>query len=183
MSDCFEGCLPLTLTRHHRVSALESVHEEALHTLGSKLGEVGAHLSDRSNAESVMQNIVGKFALLESKISSQSELKDRIAHLESKLPDTFDLHSRIVHLEGKAPAHSVLTDRLSRLESQLLRPDPEHDRMITRINSKLDTIESTQRAKLRGPAENDELRFFQDRVEKLTALRAKYAQEERELMG
>lgn len=140
----------LTLTPARRVTALESVHEEALQTLGGKLGEVGAYLADRSNAESAMHNIAGKVALLESKLAS----------------------------------HSVLAERMSRLESQLLAPDPDHDRIITRINAKLDTIEAARRPSSNLRAEgSDELRFFQDRVAKLTALRSKYASEEREMMG
>lgn len=180
----------------HSVAALESVHEDALQTLGDKLGEVEAHLMDKSNAEGLMTKIASKFTLLESRISSQSQLNDRVAHLESKLSNTSDLHSRLMHLESKAPNHSILSDRMSRLESQL-KPDPEHDRLITRINAKLDMIENTQRMKLNSAqtplpttttrlgasADTSEMRFMQDRIDKLTTLRARYAAEERELMG
>jgi hypothetical protein len=41
-------------------------------------------------------------------------------------------------------------------------------------------MENAQRP---APAENNELRFFQDRIDKLTAMRARYASEEKELMG
>ena len=148
---------------------------------------------DKSNAEGLMTKIASTFTLLESRISSQSQLNDRVAHLESKLSNTSDLHSRLMHLESKAPNHSILSDRMSRLESQL-KPDPEHDRLITRINAKLDTIENTQRMKLNSAlpttttrlgasADTSEMRFMQDRIDKLTTLRARYAAEERELMG
>ena len=149
---------------------------------------------DKSNAEGLMQKISSKFTLLESRISSQSQLHDRVVHLESKLSNATDLHSRLMHLESKLPNHTILSDRLSRLESQL-QPDPEQDRLITRINSKLDMIESSQRAKLSSSStrlgasasshqpDNNEIRFLQDRVDKLTALRARYAKEENELMG
>ena len=159
------------------MAALESVHEDALQTLGDKLGEVEAHLSDKTSDEGLMKTITSKFTLLESRL--QSQLNDRVSHIESKLPDASDLHSRLLHLESKTSSHSVLSDRMSRLEAQL-RPDPEHGRIITRINAKLDTMENAQRP---APAENNELRFFQDRIDKLTAMRARYASEEKELMG
>ena len=186
-----------SLTHTHRVSALESVHEDALNTLGAKLGEVEDHLINNHNAENLMGQIASKFTLLESRIQSQSNLGDRIAKLESKLSLHSDLHGRINHLESKLPTHSILSDRVSRVEAQL-RPDPEHDRLVSRINAKLDMIENTQRmklgsnagststrapaGKLRSSADNDEIRFIQDRVDKLTALRARYAKEEKELM-
>jgi predicted nuclease with TOPRIM domain len=129
-----------------------------------------------------MHQIASKFTLLESRLSSQTSLNDRIAKLESKLSSHSDLHTRLNHLESKH----------SRLESQL-QPDPEHDRLITRINAKLDMIESAQRMKLSkaeapkpthlGASADSEINFLQDRIERLTALRARYAKEEKELMG
>ena len=107
---------------------------------------------------------------------------------------------------------------MSRVESQL-RPDPEHDRLILRINSKLDMIENSQRMKIMGNAggdsysssypsvrlgasagggergggssssnnarssENGEsIHEIRDRIDRLTALRARYAKEEKDLM-
>ena len=134
------------------------------------------HLLDKSDAEGLMHQIASKFTLLESRLSSQTSLNDRIAKLESRLSSHPDLHSR-----------------LNRLESQL-KPDPEHDRLITRINAKLDLIESSQRMKLGkaeeaprisshlGASADGEIRLLQDRIERLTALRARYAKEERDLM-
>jgi hypothetical protein len=100
-----------------------------------------------------------------------------------------------------------VSDRIARLESQL-QPDPEHDRLITRINAKLDMLEQTQRSKqmmqlgsnasthLAASAEtrshnnnnlhssaDGEMNFLQDRIDRLTALRARYAREEKELLG
>ena len=133
-----------------------------------------------------MHQIASKFTLLESRLSSQSSLNDRVAKLESRLSSHSDLHSRVNHLESKH----------SRLESQM-QPDPEHDRLITRINAKLDMIESAQRMKLQsaavpakpspsvhlGASADGEIRQLQDRIDRLTALRARYAKEEKELMG
>ena len=140
------------------------------------------HLLDKSDAEGLMHQIASKFTLLESRLSSQTSLNDRIAKLESKLSSHSYLHTRLNHLESKH----------TRLESQL-QPDPEHDRLITRINAKLDMIESAQRMKLSkaeapkpshlGASADSEINFLQDRIERLTALRARYAKEEKELMG
>jgi hypothetical protein len=149
-----------------------------------------------------MTKIASKFTLLESRIASQSQLHDRVTQLESKHSSSNDLHSRLAHLESKIPNHTILSDRLSRLESKM-QPDPEHDRLITRINAKLDIIENSQKMKLNSssttpmtttrlgasaaehPAahDNTEIRFLQERVDKLTALRARYSREEKELMG
>ena len=147
--------------------------------MGEKLGEVEKHLMDKSDAEGLMHQIASKFTLLESRLSSQTSLNDRVAKLESRLSSHSELHSRVNNLESKH----------SRLESKL-EPDPEHDRLITRINAKLDMIESTQRMKLQSAAPSkplsssadSEIRQLQDRVDRLTALRARYAKEERELM-
>ena len=142
------------------------------------------HLLDKSDAEGLMHQIASKFTLLESRLSSQSSLNDRVAKLESRLLSHSDLHSRLNHLESKH----------SRLESQM-QPDPEHDRLITRINAKLDMIENAQRMKLQsaavpakpsvhlGASADGEIRQLQDRIDRLTALRARYAKEEKELMG
>lgn len=120
-----------------------------------------------------MQKIASKFTLLESRISSQSQLNDRVAHLESKLTQ--------IH-----PHHTTLSDRLTRLESHL-QPDPEHDRLITRINAKLDKMENAQLGRQESakstPKNSEEMDYYQDRMVKLTALKARYEKEQKELMG
>ena len=210
----------LTPSPSTRVDALENVHEEALQTLSDKLGDVEHHLVNQGNSEGLMHQISSKFSLLESRLQSQStlnervknleakfispnhnnnqsELHDRVSRLESKLSSHSDLHGRVNHLESRLPAHGVLSDRVSRVEAQL-KPDPEHDRLIMRINSKLDMIENAQRmkiasnpsARLSASAANDrssndreEIRSLQDRIDRLTTLRARYAREEKELMN
>ena len=211
-----------------RVDALENVHEEALQTLSDKLGDVEHHLVNQGNAEGLMHQISSKFSLLESRLQSQStlnervknleakfispnhnnnnqsELHDRVSRLESKLSSHSDLHGRVNHLESRLPTHGVLSDRVSRVEAQL-KPDPEHDRLIMRINSKLDMIENAQKMKIasnpsssssfpsarlgasaandRSSNDRDDIRSLQDRIDKLTTLRARYAREEKELMN
>ena len=191
----------------HRVSALENVHEEALGVLGDKLGQVEKHLLDKNESDGLMHQIASKFTLLESRLQSQASLNDRIAKLESKLSSHSDLHHRVNHLESKFPSsHDILSSRVNRLESQM-QPDPEHDRLITRINAKLDMIEQAQRMKLSSNAASSsystpsvnlrssaadrtlrsepdgEMHALQDRIDRLTALRARYAREEKELLG
>ena len=143
-----------------------------------------------------MHQIASKFTLIESRLSSQSALNDRVAKLESRLSNHSDLHTRLTHLESKLPNHNAVSDRIARLESQL-QPDPEHERLITRINAKLDMVEKAQKLKnsasistpksssfLGASASDDsEMHFLQDRIDRLTALRARYAKEEKELMG
>lgn len=135
-----------------------------------------------------MQQIASKFTLLESRLQSQASLNERIAILESKLSSHADLHNRVNHLESKYPSHDHLSNRVTRLESQL-QPDPEHERLITRINAKLDMIEKAQQTKLTSNAAEGtrstegEMHFLQDRIDRLTALRARYAKEEKELLG
>ncbi len=179
---------------YYRVAALESVHEDALGTLSDKLGEVEKHLLDKSEADGLMHQIASKFTLIESRLSSQTALNDRVAHLESRLSSHSDLHSRLTHLESKLPNHAVTSDRIARLETQL-QPDPEHERLITRINAKLDMVEKAQKLKnssstpapkstyLGASASDDsEMHILQDRIDRLTTLRARYAKEEKELM-
>jgi uncharacterized coiled-coil protein SlyX len=139
-----------------------------------------------------MHQIASKFTLIESRLSSQTALNDRVAHLESRLSSHSDLHSRLTHLESKLPT----SDRIARLEAQL-QPDPEHERLITRINAKLDMVEKAQKLKNSSSApapksssylgasasDDSEMHFLQDRIDRLTALRARYAKEEKELMG
>lgn len=145
-----------------------------------------------------MHQIASKFTLIESRLSSQSALNDRVAKLESRLSNHSDLHTRLTHLESKLPNHNAVSDRIARLESQL-QPDPEHERLITRINAKLDMVEKSQKLKnsasISTPApksssflgasasDDSEMHFLQDRIDRLTALRARYAKEEKELMG
>ncbi len=212
------------------MDALENVHEEALKTLSDKLEDVEGHLINNDKAEGLMHQIASKFSLLESRLQSQStlnervksleaksissnhytnqsDLHDRVSRLESKLSSHSDLHGRVNHLESRLPAHGVLSDRVSRVEAQL-KPDPEHDRLIMRINLKLDMIENSQRMKIasnasthsssssfpstrlsasaandRSSKDSEDVRSLKERIDKLTTLRARYAREEKELMG
>lgn len=153
----------------------------------------------KQEEDGLMHQIASKFTLLESRIQSQNALNDRVAKLEAKLSSHSDLHHRVNSLESKYPSsHDTLSKRVSHLETQL-QPDPEHECLITRINAKLDLIEKAQHTKLSSNASysapantsasanksltaDAEMRYLQDRIDRLTTLRARYAKEERELL-
>ena len=152
---------------HSRLSVLENIHEDTLERLGSKLETVERKLSDNKEAEVLMGQISSKFAGLQSqlnssrdndaligkiankfsavegKLQSAMQLHDRVSGLESRLDSHSDLHSRLTRLESKMDRSDVHS-RVSRLEAQM-EPDPEHERILTRINSKLDQLESSRR--------------------------------------
>jgi hypothetical protein len=111
---------------HARLSSLESIHEDALHRLSSKLDQVERQLSVNKESESLMTQIAARLHQVEPKLQSHANLSDRVVSLESRLRSTTDLH-----------------DRLSTLESNA-RPDPEQERILSRINAKLDILEEHQ---------------------------------------
>jgi DNA repair ATPase RecN len=125
-----------------------------------------------------MHQIASKFTLLESRLSSQTTLNDRVARLESKISNHADLHNRHSEL------HSHTSSRINLLEAQN-QPDPSHDHLVARINSKLDLLDASQRTPqphLGADANADKVNALQDRIGRLNSLRAKYEREERELM-
>ena len=116
-----------------------------------------------------MGQISSKFSQVESRLQAATRLSDRVAAIEAKHPD---LHSRVTKLE----AH--------------LTPDPEQERILARINAKLDLLEQNAR-KSSGSSlgasydpkpshsEHDErVKFLQNRIEKLKELRSRYESEE-----
>ena len=66
------------------------------------------------------------------------------------------------------------------------QPDPSHDHLVARINSKLDLLDASQQrtpsAHLGASANTDKVNALQDRIGRLNTLRAKYEREEKELM-
>jgi hypothetical protein len=111
---------------HARLSSLESIHEDALHRLSSKLDQVERQLSVNKESEGLMTQIAARLHQVEPKLQSHANLSDRVVSLESRLRSHSDLHDRISTLEANA------------------RPDPEQERILMRINSKLDILEEQQ---------------------------------------
>lgn len=112
---------------HARLSSLESIHEDALHRLSSKLDQVERQLSVNKESEGLMTQIAARLHQVEPKLQSHANLSDRVVSLEARLKSHADIHDRICTLESNA------------------RPDPEQERILMRINSKLDTLEEQQR--------------------------------------
>jgi hypothetical protein len=99
-------------------------------------------------------------------------------------------------LESRLGSHSELHSRVNKLEASMA-PDPEQERLISRISAKLDTLErgaklgSEFRPTARQGGGDDSLlgaemhhdreeriNYLQGRIERLKTLRTKYEQEE-----
>jgi hypothetical protein len=114
---------------HARLSSLERIHEDALYRLSSKLDQVERQLSVNKESEQLMTQIASRLQQVEPRLKSHADLSDRVVSLESRMRTHSDLHDRINNLEAAA------------------RPDPEQERILARINSKLDILEDQQRRK------------------------------------
>jgi hypothetical protein len=119
---------------HARLSSLESIHEDALHRLSAKLDQVEQQLSANQQqlavnreSEGLMTQIAARLQQVEPRLQSHANLSDRVVSLESRLRSHADLHDRISTLEANA------------------RPDPEQERILQRINAKLDILEDQTR--------------------------------------
>ena len=156
---------PASSDLHARLSVLEDVHENALQRLSSRFENVERKLTENREAEGLMSQIVSKFAQVESKLHSATLVGDRVAKVEAKL------QSRIAELESR------------------LKPDPEQERLLTRINAKLDRLEEGGMASKRvepsptlvGAERADRINYLQDRIAKLNELKSKYQAEAKTL--
>ena len=163
---------------HTRLQALENLHDSVLSKLSTKLDKLERQFSDNKEAERLMGQIASKFSTLETKIQAASKLSDRVATLETRVSSHSSKYS------GMTDLHS----RVSKLETQL-KPDPEQEEILARINSKLDDLERSRRVgssrpgisapavASRTPAETSRQKELKARIEKLQALRAKYENE------
>ena len=124
---------------HARLASLEAIHEDALHRLSSKLDQVERQLTVNKESESLMTQIASRLQQVEPRLQSQANLADRVASLESRL--------------------QTHTNRVSSLESQA-QPDANQERILARINSKLDILEEQQRSSKRLMQEKES---FSDR--------------------
>ena len=163
---------------HSRLQALENLHDGVLSKLSTKLDKLERQFSDNKEAERLMGQIASKFSTLETKLQAASKLSDRVATLETRVSSHSSKYS------GMTDLHS----RVSKLETQL-KPDPEQEEILARINSKLDDLERSRRVgssrpgisapavASRTPAETSRQKELKARIEKLQALRAKYENE------
>jgi hypothetical protein len=166
---------------HARLASLESIHEDALHRLSSKLDLVERQLimnkeqlSANKESEGLMTQIAARLQQVEPRLQSHADMCDRMASLESRMRSHADLHDRVSTLEANA------------------RPDPEQERILARINAKLDILEERQsegkkRAALGAqhePSRNtldadmasmqERREYLQDRISRLKELRGRY---------
>ena len=169
-----------------RVAALERIHEDTLQRLATKLEAVEKQAGQSRQAEALLGKISSKFNNIESKLESHNEnssliesLATKFSKIETRLQTANQLHDRVSRLESRLDSHSDHPARLAQLEA---RPtDPEQERILARIHSKLDQIDG-QRGKKPDPAplgaENtDRIKYLQSRIGKLKELRSKYDEE------
>ena len=178
---------------HSRLSALETIHETALQNLSSKLDRVERQFGANKEAEALMGQISSKFSAIESRLKESKDaealmgqISSKFSQVESRLQAATRLSDRVAAIEAK---HPDLHSRVTKLEAHLT-PDPEQERILARINAKLDLLEQNAR-KSSGPSlgasydpkpshsEHDErVKFLQNRIEKLKELRSRYESEE-----
>jgi len=186
---------------HARVANLESIHEDTLRALESKLDVVERKLNDQREVESLMGQISSKFTRIESQLNAakeseglMSQVASKFSAVESRLHSATQLSDRVAQLESRLGSHTDLHTRINRLESSMA-PDPEQERLIARISAKLDSLERAR--PLAAPAVDDHhsdaylgaqvetnhereerINYLQNRIEKLKELRSRYEMEE-----
>ena len=165
---------------HARLAALESVHEDSLKRLGTKLDTLETQLSVNKESEVLMNRIFTKFGAIESQLNANKgseiligQIATKFAEVESRLKSAMQLHDRVAELETKFKAHG-------RGEA-----DPEQQRLIASINSKLDILEKQRGikspVKLGAAVPEDRearVKFLQARIEKLNKLKEQYLDED-----
>jgi uncharacterized coiled-coil protein SlyX len=193
---------------HARVSTLESIHEDTLSRLNTKLESLERSVSSNKDSERLMGNIVDKFTQIEARLRETSDLRDRMEKTVSNNKDAEHLmgsiSSKLTVLESRLKQASELSDRVAKLESKSqthhqrvtsleakLEPDPEHTKILSRINAKLDLLEKQKsidnkdsrasldlnRDSLGGKmvdSNKGQIDALQDRIRKLQELRSKY---------
>jgi hypothetical protein len=115
------------------------MHQDTLHRVHSKLDAVERQLQVNQESQSLITQIASRLQQVEPKLQSQASLGDRLARIESQLQS---------HV-----------GRVNSLESRVANDSsgPDQERILARINSKLDILEEQQRnarlAAARKPAE------------------------------
>ena len=162
---------------HSRLVALETVHEDSLKRLGSKLDTLEKQLSVNKEAEVLMNRISSKFGAIESQLNANkgaeslmSQIATKFAEVETRLKSAMQLGDRMSALESRMN---------SRASSEL---DPAQERLIASINSKLDIIEKQRGASgtvlgsegVSSDQRDARIKYLTTRVDKLTKLKEQY---------
>jgi len=162
---------------HARLAALESVHEDSLKRLGTKLDTLETQLSVNKESEVLMNRIFTKFGAIESQLNANkgaeslmSQIATKFAEVETRLKSAMQLGDRMSALESRMN---------SRASSEL---DPAQERLIASINSKLDIIEKQRGASgtvlgsegVSSDQRDARIKYLTTRVDKLTKLKEQY---------
>ena len=119
------AAVPTDTSVHARLATLEGVNENVLNRLSSKLDAVENQLRINRDSEALMTQIATRLQQVEPKLQSHANLGDRLSRIETQL--------------------QTHVGRVSNLEARSDRPDPGQERVLARINSKLDALEDQQR--------------------------------------
>ena len=117
--------VPTDTSVHARLATLENVNENVLSRLSSKLDSFESQLRVNRDSEALMTQIATRLQQVEPKLQSHANLGDRLSRIESQL--------------------QTHVGRVSTLEARTDRPDPNQERILARINAKLDVLEEQQR--------------------------------------
>ena len=176
--------------------------EELMSQIVSKFSTLESKIKGHAEVDSRLNEIASRFQRIESKIRGQVEVDSKMEdiaskfqRIESKLRGQMDVDSkmdeiasRFQRIESKIQNAMRTEDRISKLEAHLT-PDPEQERILARINSKLDMIEQNRRSapeshrsaptmiESRHESEADRIKYLEARIEKLKLMREKYSAE------
>ena len=130
-----------------RISNLETIHQDHLTRLGAQLNAVEDQLARNGENNPVIHEISSKFAQIESHVRKQSQLNDRLSNLESQFATLNSSSST------RTPSPTKLHARINSLESEVAslrsstEPHPDQERLLRKINARLDEIETKRAGK------------------------------------
>lgn len=119
--------VPTDNSVHARLASLESMHQDTLHQVYSKLGAVERQLQVNQESQTLITQIASRLQQVEPKLQSQASLGDRLSRIEASLQSHV---GRVNSLESRAASDTS---------------GPDQERILSRINAKLDVLEEQQR--------------------------------------
>jgi vacuolar-type H+-ATPase subunit I/STV1 len=165
---------------HARVSQLENIHQDHLQRLGAQLNAVESSLMDRGAENHTINEISAKFDRIEDHVRNApdartiNEIAAKFDRIEGHVRNTAQLHDRIRSLESEVAS----------LRSATI-PHPEQERLLNKINERLDHWENSRAAagkptsttlgaRADTPVAGDRAEYLAARIDKLKELRSKY---------
>jgi hypothetical protein len=119
--------VPTDSSVHARLASLENMHQDTLHQVYSKLGAVERQLQVNQESQTLITQIASRLQQVEPKLQSQASLGDRLSRIEASLQSHV---GRVNSLESRAASDTS---------------GPDQERILSRINAKLDVLEEQQR--------------------------------------